>query len=104
MTRGLAIFLLCACALLFFGGLAFRLFFYHRLPVTTGDAYGIADVIEIYIALLLMIFAATGFVFGLVLVVWRRLTLVTMGVILIASTPAMALSYLPLYHFVLKHH
>src|SRR5262245_3322645 len=101
MIRGLAIFLLCACVLLFVGGLAFRLFIYHRLQVTPGDAYGIADVIEVYLALLLMIVALTGFVFGLVLVLWRRLALVTLGVALLALTPAAALSYLPLYHFIL---
>jgi len=96
----LAWLVLCACALLFIGGLAFRATLYPRLPVAPGEAYGLADIIEYGIGMLLLVAAASGFALGVLLIVLRRFALVRLGVVLLVFSLAAALAYRPLHSFV----
>jgi hypothetical protein len=100
--RVLALIVLGACVLLFIGGLVFRAMVYWRLPIAAGDPYGIADIVEYGLYMILLVAAVAAFLLGAVLVIVRKLGLARIGVALIVVSAVATLAYSPLHTFVAR--
>ena len=76
--------------LLVLAGLVFRATFYWTLPVNPGDAYGVADVLELVIYFTILVMAGSNIILGLLLLMiptWRDVRLAIISLIVSVLIP-----------------
>ena len=83
-------------------GLIFRATFYWTLPINPGDAYGIADVLELVIYFAILAMAALTMLFAVLMLIvpaWRDIRIAIISLIVSLIMPPL---YFMLHSFVPK--
>ncbi len=83
-------------------GIIFRQTLYWKLPVAPGDAYGIADILEVIFFFLILLACGIDFIFGLVLI-FKKSTATEIGIIFLVWSLILGVSYSPVHSFVINN-
>ena len=94
--------LIVLCPALVVLGLCFRGTLYWRLPVTPGDPYGIADILELGLGFLLIGLSFTSALLGTLLLIFRHWGLSRLGLFLVLVGVVSPTAYFLLHPSVAK--
>jgi len=81
-------------------GLMFRAFFYASLPVSPGEPYGIADVLELFHFGVLLLLCGALAVLGVMIAVLRGAEQRLFAVVQLVAAPLLVFGYLQLHRIV----